>query len=68
MYCVIPAPFLVQNIGSLSQKSQLQRLSLIEPRAASVVFELQKYNPLLFDLALKRNLEWQGRRFPRQIF
>ncbi len=56
------------GILPLFSQSQLQALGLIEPRAASVIFEVQKYNPLLFDLALKRNLEWQGRRFPRQVF
>ena len=47
---------------------QLVRLGLIDPGVASVVFELQQHNPLLFDLVLKRNLRWQGRRFPRQVF
>jgi mannonate dehydratase len=56
------------GILPLFSRSQLVRLGLIDEQTASVVFEVQKYNPLLFDLALKRNLEWQGRRFPRQAF
>jgi len=30
-----------------------------------VVFEVKKYNPLLFDLILKRNFTWQEHRLPR---
>jgi mannonate dehydratase len=56
------------GILPLFSPNQLVRLGLIDRQTASVVFEVQKYNPLLFDLALKRNLEWQGRRFPRQVF
>jgi len=41
---------------------------MLDAETASVVFEVQKYNPLLFDLVLKRNLTWEGRRFPRQVF
>jgi len=36
--------------------------------AAQVIFKLQEYNLLLFDLVLKRNLRWQGQRFPASIF
>lgn len=56
------------GILPLFSKSQLLRLELIDEQTASVIFEIQKYNPLLFDLALKRNLAWQGRRFPQQVF
>ena len=56
------------GIVPLFSRHQFQRLGLIDPQTASVVFEVQKHNPLLFDLLLKRNLEWQGRRFPRQVF
>jgi mannonate dehydratase len=56
------------GILPLFSLSQFKRLGLIDEEAAPVVFELQKYNPLLFDLALKRNLEWQGKRFPSRIF
>jgi mannonate dehydratase len=43
-------------------------LGLLDEETASVVFEVQKHNPVLFDFVLKRNLAWQGRRFPRQVF
>ena len=56
------------GIVPLFSRSQLQRLGLIDAETASVVFEVQKYNPLLFDLILKRNLEWQERRFPPEVF
>ena len=56
------------GIVPLFSRSQLQRLGVIDAETASVVFEIQKFNPLLLDLVLKRNLEWQGRRFPRRVF
>ena len=56
------------GILPLFSSRQLERLGLMDSETAAVVFEIQKYNPLLFDLVLKRNLEWQGRRFPRQVF
>jgi mannonate dehydratase len=56
------------GIMPLFSSSQLVRLGLLERETADVIFETQKYNPLLFDLVLKRNLAWQGQRFPRQAF
>ena len=56
------------GIVPLFSLNQFKRLGLIDEQAAPVVFELQKYNPLLFDLALKRNIEWQGKRFPSRVF
>lgn len=56
------------GILPLFSPRQLRRLGLIDAETAAIVFELQKYNPLLFDLVLKRNLSWQGHRFPRQVF
>ncbi len=56
------------GILPLFSPGQFKRLGLIDEDAAGVVFELQKYNPLLFDLVLKRNIAWQGRRFPARVF
>jgi len=56
------------GILPLFSRHQLRRLGLLDAETASVVFAVQKYNPLLFDLILKRNLSWQGHRFPRQVF
>jgi mannonate dehydratase len=58
----------LSGILPLFSHRQLQRLGLIDAETAAVVFEVQKHNPLLFDLVLKRNLSWQGRRFPKQVF
>ena len=58
----------LSGILPLFSLNQLVRLGIIREEAASVVFEVQKYNPLLFDLALKRNLEWQGKRFSNRVF
>ncbi|MCP3870002.1 MAG: amidohydrolase family protein [Gammaproteobacteria bacterium] len=56
------------GILPLFSQSQLEGLGLLDPEMATVIFELQKYNPLLFDLVLKRNLRWQGHRFPGAVF
>ncbi len=56
------------GILPLFSLGQFERLGLIDEKTAAVVFELQKYNPLLFDLVLKRNIAWQGRRFSSRIF
>lgn len=56
------------GILPLFSRAQLRRLGLLDAETASVIFEVQKYNPLLFDLILKRNLTWQGRRFPPRVF
>jgi mannonate dehydratase len=56
------------GILPLFSRNQLRRLGVLDAETASAVFEVQKYNPLLFDLVLKRNLTWEGRRFPRQVF
>ena len=47
---------------------QLRRLGLIDYTVSDVVAELQRRNPLLFDLVLKRSLRWNGHRFPNQVF
>ncbi|GHU07662.1 metal-dependent hydrolase [Betaproteobacteria bacterium] len=39
------------------------------PKSAVADLELlREYNPLYFDLALKRTLSWQGNSFPAQVF
>jgi len=56
------------GILPLFSLQQLERLGLLDAQTADVVAEIQKHNPLLFDLVLKRNLVWKGHRFPRQVF
>jgi mannonate dehydratase len=56
------------GVMPLFSRGQLVRLGLLEQKAADVIFEVQKYNPLYFDLILKRNLACEGHRFPRQVF
>jgi predicted TIM-barrel fold metal-dependent hydrolase len=47
---------------------QLRRLGLIDEEVSRVAAELQRHNPLLFDLVLKRSLRWNGHRFPNKVF
>lgn len=56
------------GVVPLFSREQHVRLGLIEPATADTVFELQHYNPLLFDLVLKRSLRWQGRGFAKEVF
>jgi mannonate dehydratase len=56
------------GVVPLFSPGQHVRLGLVDEVTASVVFELQPHNPLLFDLVLKRSLRWQGRRFPPRVF
>jgi mannonate dehydratase len=56
------------GIVPLFSLRQLRRLGLLDEEVSDVVAELQRHNPLLFDLVLKRSLRWQGQRFPKQVF
>ena len=56
------------GILPLFSAAQLIELRVLDSATAEVVYELQKYNPLLFDLVLKRSLRWQGRSFPATVF
>jgi mannonate dehydratase len=56
------------GIPALFSASLLINLGLIERSTAGAVFELQRYNPLMFDLVLKRSLRWQGKGFSRAPF
>ncbi|MDR3159822.1 MAG: amidohydrolase [Zoogloeaceae bacterium] len=46
----------------------LARAGLLPREAVPDLKILREYNPLYFDLALKRNLDWQGERFSPQVF
>ena len=56
------------GIVPLFSLRQLRRLGLIDGTVSGVVAELQRHNPLLFDLVLKRSLRWNGHRFSKQVF
>ncbi|MDR1351336.1 MAG: amidohydrolase, partial [Zoogloeaceae bacterium] len=46
----------------------LARAGLLPGEAVSDLKILREYNPLYFDLALKRHLNWQGNHFSPQVF
>lgn len=56
------------GVVPLFSQEQHVRLGIIDPVAADTVFRLQNYNPLLFNLVLKRSLRWPGRGFGRRMF
>ncbi|MDR1425332.1 MAG: amidohydrolase family protein [Azoarcus sp.] len=41
---------------------------LLPKEAVADLETLREHNPLYFDLALKRNLSWQGKSFPAKVF
>lgn len=47
---------------------ELVRAKLLNADEADVLHALRRYNPLLFDFALKRTLVWQGKKFPAGCF
>ena len=48
--------------------AHLIRGGLLDARMAPLIDHIQSHNPLLFDLALKRSIAWQGARFPAAVF
>jgi mannonate dehydratase len=46
----------------------LVSLGLLEARAAPVLREIRRHNPLVFDFVLKRHLRSRGKRFARSVF
>ncbi len=47
---------------------RLEAAGLLSPGSADVLTRLQEHNPLLFDFALKRLLQSNGRRLPASVF
>ena len=56
------------GIVPLISPAALASAGLLPKEAVTDLELLREYNPLYFDLALKRTLNWQGNRFPAQVF
>ena len=56
------------GILPLTAPSALAHAGLLPPQAVADLETVREHNPLLFDLALKRLLSWQGRSFPATVF
>lgn len=56
------------GIVPLISPAALAAAELLPKQAVADLELLREYNPLYFDLALKRALNWQGNRFPAQVF
>ncbi len=56
------------GIMPLFSTHQLARHGFITPAQAKVIGPIQRYNPLLFDLVLKRTLRVDGNRFANGVF
>ncbi len=55
-------------IMPLINTKQLSRLGLIDSEHLPFLQELKKYNPLMFDFAVKRLLQFDGVRFDKTVF
>ncbi|MDR3055859.1 MAG: amidohydrolase [Zoogloeaceae bacterium] len=56
------------GIVPLISPSALAAAGVLPTAAVADLEWLREYNPLYFDLALKRALKWQGNSFPAQVF
>ena len=56
------------GIMPLFTPRRLEAAGLLTPGSAGVLARLQEHNPLLFDFALKRHLQSNGRRLPASVF
>jgi mannonate dehydratase len=56
------------GVGWLYRLGGLVRAGLLDERSAQWLPTLQPQNPLMFDLALKRSLRWQGQGLPEDVF
>jgi predicted TIM-barrel fold metal-dependent hydrolase len=56
------------GILPLTSLNRLVKLNLLDADAKSFLNDLREHNPLLFDLALKRLLRYNGRNFPGAVF
>jgi mannonate dehydratase len=56
------------GVMPLFSVEQMVSLKLIDDKAASILTEIRRHNPLLFDFVLKRALRSGGRRLPAGVF
>ncbi|MDR1229427.1 MAG: amidohydrolase [Azoarcus sp.] len=56
------------GILPLTSPAALAADGLLPKEAVADLEVLRQHNPLYFDLALKRNLRWQGKSFPAKVF
>ena len=56
------------GILPLTSPGVLARAGLLPAEAVGDLESVREHNPLLFDLALKRLLSWQGQAFPATVF
>ncbi|MDR3087542.1 MAG: amidohydrolase family protein [Azoarcus sp.] len=56
------------GILPLVSPAALAAAGLLPQEAVADLKLLREHNPLHFDLALKRNLSWQGKSFPARVF
>lgn len=47
---------------------QIVRMGLVTEQQSILLREVRRYNPVWFDLLLKKMLQWQGKRFANSVF
>ena len=55
-------------IAALAQLGPLVRAGVLDERDVSALDVLRGFNPLLFDLVLKRRVRWRGARLSDAVF
>lgn len=58
----IPGLMPIYSMDELADKKML------DPKAVPIINEIREYNPLLFDLVLKRAVRWQGKRLLDSVY
>lgn len=56
------------GVMPLFSVKQMAERGYLDAQHVPYISELRRYNPLLFDFVLKRNLRWQGKRFAPLVF
>jgi hypothetical protein len=56
------------GVMPLVRPAGLARAGFLDPAAVPVLEAIRRYNPLLFDFVLKRQLRWKGQGFQPCVF
>jgi mannonate dehydratase len=58
----------VPAVMPLFSAERMAELGFIDAKTASILAQIRRHNPLLFDFVLKRQLSHEGHRFPARVF
>lgn len=67
-YLINGSDYPLPGVLPLFSMEALVRDGVLDPEHILPLRRIRQYNPMLFDLALKRRLVWQGKSFSNQVF